>query len=314
MNLLQNNTDNHENVLSESPANRLNIYLFHENTTDDEPVIQRQPTTPQQPSQVTHDTAESVQDTLTNPPNTSITTDSNDIQIPTRNIKQHTDHSFNQEIPNPSTLPVTNTIYTQPPQLHHTIQRTYDPPPQSENSTHSTSHISPQQGSSYIFSIRQNPLHETQFHTSPTPMQSHQTLQYLPAQPFVSSNRSPILTNNTLHTNPITNVTTSRSLSRPPSPLIQNNPLSYNLTNTNHHPQYLPNKIQSTNTNIQPHKQFQLFKQLIPNLKTMLLIYLPHPSILLLLILYLQLLYLCLLKVLQHTLTLLHLFQNLLNL
>ena len=236
MNLLQNTTDNHENVSAETPANRLNINLFHDKTTENEPVIQ--PTTPQQPSQVTHNTVGSVRDTLTNPSNTSITTDSNAIQIPTRNITEHTDRSYNQENPNPSTLSVTDTIGTQPPQEHHTIQQNYDPPPPpSENSPNSTPHNSPQQGSSNTFSIRQNPLHETQFHTSPTPMQSHQTLQYLPAQPSVSSNASPLSTIITLHTNPITNITTSRNKSRPPLLLIQNNPLSYNLTSTNNQSQ-----------------------------------------------------------------------------
>ena len=191
MNLLQNTTNDHENVLSETSANRPNINLFQHTTTDDEPVIQRQPTTPKQPSQLTNDTAESVQDILTNPP------------------------------------------------------------PPSENSTHSTPHNSPQQGSSNTFSIRQHPIHETQFHTNTTPIQSHQTLQYLPAQPSVSSKTSAILTINTLHTNPITNGTTSRNLSRPSLPLIQNNPLSYNLTSTNLHSQSFSNSIQSTNTNIQ---------------------------------------------------------------
>ena len=118
---------------------------------------------------------ESVQDILTNPPKTSITTDSNAIQIPTRNITEHTDHIFNQE--NPSTLSVTNTTDTQLPQTHHTIQRNYDPPPPpSENSTPSTTHNSPQQGPSNTFSIRQHPRHETQFHTNTTPIQPHQTL------------------------------------------------------------------------------------------------------------------------------------------
>ena len=55
-----------------------------------------------------------------------------------------------------------------------------------------------------------------------------------------------------MHTNPITNVTTSCNLSRPPLQLIQNNPLSYNLTSTNLHSQFFSNDIQSTNTNIQP--------------------------------------------------------------
>ena len=205
---------------------------------------------PQQPSQVTHDTAETVQDILTNPPNTSNTTVSNAIQVPTPNITQHNDHIFNQE--NPSTLSATNTIDTQTTQTLHARQLNYDPPPPpSENSIHSTPQNSPQQGSSNTFSIRQNPLHETQFHTSTTPIQSHQTLQYLPAQSPVSSSTPPILTINTLHTNPITIVTTSRNLSRPPSPLIQNNQLSYNLTSTNLHSQSFSNNIQSSETNIQ---------------------------------------------------------------
>ena len=45
------------------------------------------------------------------------------------------------------------------------------------------------------------------------------------------------MTINTLHTNPVTNTTTSRTLSRPPLSLIQNNLLSYNLTSTNFHSQ-----------------------------------------------------------------------------
>ena len=124
MNLHQNTTNDHENVLSETSDNRPKLNLFQDNTNDDEHGIQRQPTTPQPPSQLTHDTSESVQDILTNPRNTSITTDSDAIQIPTRNITEHTDHLFNQE--NPSTLSVANTIDTQPPQTHHTLQRNYD--------------------------------------------------------------------------------------------------------------------------------------------------------------------------------------------
>ena len=88
----------------------------------------------------------------------------------------------------------------------------------------------------------------------------------------------PILTINTLHTNPITNVTTSRTLSRPPIPLIQNNPLSYNLTSTN--TQFSSNNTQS-NLNIQPssthfqtipttiYKHFNPYKQFQFNLKSM---------------------------------------------
>ena len=54
-----------------------------------------------------------------------------------------------------------------------------------------------------------------------------------------------------MHTNPITNVATYRTLSRPPIPLIQNNPLSYNLTSTNIQSQFNSNHTHS-DSNIQP--------------------------------------------------------------
>ena len=63
------------------------------------------------------------------------------------------------------------------------------------------------------------------------------------------------MTFNTLNNNPITNTTTSRTLSRPPLSLIQNNPLSYNLTSTNFHSQPSSNTTQY-NTNIQSSSQF----------------------------------------------------------
>ena len=57
------------------------------------------------------------------------------------------------------------------------------------------------------------------------------------------------MTINTLHTNTGTNPTTSRTLSRHPLPLIQNNPLSYNLSSTNFHHQPPSNHTQNpTNT------------------------------------------------------------------
>ena len=248
-NLLHNNTNDDENILSETSDSRPYKNLSQDNTTNNENVIPRQPTTSQLPSQLTHDTTESVQDTLTNPPNTSFT-DSNVLQVPTQNITEHTDHLFSHE--NPSTLSVTKTIDTQPPQINHTIQQNYDPPPlPSDYSTHSTHHNSPQQGSSNTFSTRQQLLHETQFHTTTPPMRSSQTIQYLPAQPLVPSITPPILTINTLHTNPITNVTTSRTLSRPPLPLIQNISLSYNFTSSKILSKSVSNNSQS-NPNLQP--------------------------------------------------------------
>ena len=72
-------------------------------------------------------------------------------------------------------------------------------------------------------------------------------IQYIPAQPSISQNTNNVLTINTLHTNLITNASTSRTLSRPLLPLIQNNPLSYNLTSTNFHSQSSSNASQYTN-------------------------------------------------------------------
>ena len=121
-NLLQNNTNEDENILSEASVTGPYINLTQEDTTDNENVIQHQPTTPRHPSQVTHDSTESVQDILTNPPNTSSTvTDSKVLQVPTPNIIIHNNHLFDQQ--NPSTLSVTNTSETQTPSIHHTIKR-----------------------------------------------------------------------------------------------------------------------------------------------------------------------------------------------
>ena len=107
-NLLQNNTNEDENILSEaSVTGGPYVNLTHEDTTDNENVIQHQPTTPPHPSQLRHNST--VQDIFTNPPNTSSTViDSNALQVPTRIIIDHNNHLFNQE--NPFTLSVTNTI------------------------------------------------------------------------------------------------------------------------------------------------------------------------------------------------------------
>ena len=127
------------------------------------------------------------------------------------------------------------------------MQRNYDPPPPPSNhSNHSTPQSSPQQGSSN----QNQPLTQSQFQMATPPQQaqsqfqiqtstqqSTQPTQYIPAQSSISQNTNPILTINTLHTNPGTNLTTSRTLSTPPLPLIQNNPLAYNLNSTNFHQQ-----------------------------------------------------------------------------
>ena len=169
-NLLQSNTNEDENILSATSLTGPFLNLAQENNPDNENVIQHQPTTPRHPSQITQDSTESIPDANTNQPNTSSTvTDSNALQVPTRNIIEHNNHLFNQE--NPSTLSVTNTSETQTPSIHHTIQRNYDPPPPPSNdSTHSTPHNSPQQGSSNTFSTRQPTFNATQFQTTTPPI------------------------------------------------------------------------------------------------------------------------------------------------
>ena len=248
INLFQNNTMEEENQSSEISDNPHYTHSTQDHNTTDENVIQHQPTTPRHTSQITHDPTESVQDTITNPPNTSsTTTDSNALQVPTRNITETNTYLFNQE--NPSTISMTNDTETLSSSIHQTIPRNYDPPPPpSIHSTHSTPHNSPQQGSSNTFFTQQPPLNETQFQTTTPPIQSPQTIPYIPAQIPVQYNNPPILTINTLHTNPISNVTTSSTLSRPPLPLIQNNPLMYNLTSTNIQSQLNTNNTQ-TNLN-----------------------------------------------------------------
>ena len=89
----------------------------------------------------------------------------------------------------------------------------------------------------------------SQSQTTTPPQYYTQTIQYIPAQPSISQNTNTLLIINTLHTNAITNTTTSLTLSRPSLPLIQINPLSYNFTSSNFHSQPSSNTSQyNTNT------------------------------------------------------------------
>ena len=233
--LVQENVDI-ENAIHHQPTTS-------QNYDDDESVNHHQPTTPQQLSQITQDTTESLQDTLMNTLNTSTITDSNALQVPIHDITENTNNLFNQE--DPFTLSTINTIDTQPLQTHR--RQNYDPPPPpSENSSHTTPQHSPQQGSSNTFHMKHT-LTGSQSQTTTPPRQSTQMIQFIPAQPSISQNTNNVLTINTLHTNLITNASTSRTLSRPLLPLIQNNPLSYNLTSTNFHSQSSSNASQYTN-------------------------------------------------------------------
>ena len=134
--LVQENVDI-ENAIHHQPT-------ISQNYDDHESVNHHQPTTPQQLSQITQDTTESLQDTLMNTLNTSTITDSNALQVPIHDITENTNNLFNQE--DPFTLSTSITIVTQPLQTHR--RQNYDPPPPpSEKSSHTTPH---QGSSSYI--------------------------------------------------------------------------------------------------------------------------------------------------------------------
>ena len=122
----QSETSDNRPYLTTLNISSFNTHLLQENFDDDENVIHHQPTTPQQPSQITQDTTESLQDTLINPPNTSTVTDSDARQVSIHDITENTNNLFNQE--DPSTLFTMNTIDTQPLQTHQMIQQNYDHP------------------------------------------------------------------------------------------------------------------------------------------------------------------------------------------
>ena len=212
-------------------------------------------------SQIAQDTTDSLQNTIINQPTSSTAADSNELQVPIHNITNNPNNRFHSD--NTSILSTTNTTAIQPPQTHQVIQRNYDPrPPPSNNSNHSTPHSSPQQGSSNTFRTQNQTLTQSQFQMATPPQQTTQPIQYIPAQLSKSQNTNPILTINILHTNPGTNLTTSRTLSRPPLQLIHNKSLSYNPNSTNFHQQpsstitQNPSTHQSLSTQVDNHLSF----------------------------------------------------------
>ena len=76
-----------------------------------------------------------------------------------------------------------------------------------------------------------------------------QTSTYTPAQTNPVHTTQPTLNINTIHSNPLSNYTTARHLSRPPLQPILTDPLSYNLTSTN------PSHTQQSQINYNIHNQ-----------------------------------------------------------
>ena len=183
---------NPQNTLQDNTMNNPNESLINdENLTNDQT----------ETSQTGQDTTESLQNTIVTQPTNYISASSSQLQIPIHNIAENPNNLFGPN--NTSTSSITNTTIIQPPQLQQRLQRNYDPPPPpTNNSIHSTPHSSPQQGSPNTNRTQNQPLNQSQFHIATPPQQSTQSLQYIPAQSSISQNTNPILTINTLHTNP----------------------------------------------------------------------------------------------------------------
>ena len=171
--------------------------------------------------------------TTITPQSFTVTSDSNVIQSPVRNITQNTKTDQNQN--NTSTLSTLNTTVTQPFQTQSPL-RNFDPPPlPTQNSFQTTPHNSPQQSSSNTNGTNALQVQpETQFQTTTQLRQTIlQTLSYTPTQTTQTHNKQHGLTINTLQSNTSSNHITSKNLSKPPLQTIPNNPLSYSLKGTN---------------------------------------------------------------------------------
>ena len=289
-----------------------------------------------------HNTSEFSEETVQNTRSFTITDDSNLITIPTHNItqneftNQNQDNTSNTNPDNTSVLSTSNTNITQPSQTQVPSPRNYNPPSVPPKfSTQINTYDSPQQSSSNTHYIAQNTntVH-FQIPTPPSPSEI-QTSTYTPAQTNPVQTTQPTLNINTIHSNPSSNYTTARHLSRPPLQTILTNPLSYSLTSTNpsrtqqsqinHN---TPNPINTFLLNIHPiHSplhykllnfiyQILLQQQLEPILTFITLLPLPLLifQIILLTIQHHHLLYLITLCHTQHILIPLLLYQNPLNL
>ena len=187
-----------------------------------------------------HKTSELSEETVQNTRSFTITNDSNLILVPTHNISQNSftnqnqDNTSNTNPDNTSILSTSNTNITQTSQTQILSPRNYNPPSvPPQFSTQINTHDSSQQSSSNTPYITQN-NNTVHFHTPTPPLSSEiHTSTYTPAQTNSVQTTQTTLNINTIHSNPSTNYTTARHLSRPPLQPILTNPLSYSLTSTN---------------------------------------------------------------------------------
>ena len=231
----------------ESPTQEALVNLFQ-----NPDLLQEQPLYPplsqvsdiQQPNlsetNTIHNTSEFSEETVQNTRSFTITDDSNLNTIPSQNFTQNEitnqsqDNTSNTNPDNTYVLSTSNTNITQPSQTQILSPRNYNPPSvPPQFSTQINTHDSPQQSSSNTHYIAQN-TNTVHFQTPTPPSSSEiQTLTYTPAQTNSVQTTQPTLNINTIHSNPSSNYTTARHLSRPPLQPIITNPLSYSLTSTN---------------------------------------------------------------------------------
>ena len=230
-----------------------------------------------------HNTSEFSEETVPNTRSFTITDDSNLVIIPKHNItpneftNQNQDNTSNTNPDNTSFLSTSNTHITQPSQTQILSPRNYNPPSvPPQFSTQINTHDSPQQSSSNTPYIAQN--NNTVHFQTPTPPSSSEihTSTYTPAQTNSVQTTQTTLNINTILSNPSTNFTTARHLSRPPLQPILTNPLSYSLTSTN------PSHTQQSQINYNtPNPLNTLSSQhtsntIIPTLQTS-QFHIPHP-------------------------------------
>ena len=156
----------------------------------------------------------------------TVTTDSNILKILTGQVEHNTNDNETTSIQiDFSIISKQNTTTIQQQTFQQQVIRSYDPPSiPPQFSSHTTPHNSPKQGSSNMHIVQHVPHTQCQQIMLRTP-------PYTPAQ--ISNVQPSIFTQNTIHTNPQTHPTLSKTLSGPPLPVIPNNPLSYNLAITN---------------------------------------------------------------------------------
>ena len=265
-----------------SPTQRTLVHLFQNPDSPQEqssqpPQSQVSDTRQPNPSETNtiHNTSEFSDETVQNPQSFTLTADSNLITIPTHNITQNGTTNQNQDNPsniipdNTSVLSPSITNIIQPSQTQILSPRNYDPPPvPPQFSTQINTHVSPQPSSSNTHYTTQH-TNTVHFQTPTPPTSSEiQTLTYTPAQTNPVQTTQPTLNFNTIHSNPLSNYTTARHLSRPPLQPILTNPLSYSLTSTN------PSHTQQPQINYNTHNQLNTLSSqhtsntILPTLQT----------------------------------------------